>query len=42
MAVETWDDVIKACKALYDFMKEQQQDDEQDVSASPQIYFSDE
>ena len=42
MAVETWDDVIKACKALYDFMKEQQQDDEQDVSASPQIDFSDE
>ena len=42
MAVETWDDVIEACKALYDFMKEQQQDDEQDIPASPQIDFSDE
>jgi hypothetical protein len=41
MAVETWDDVIEACKALYDFMKEQQQD-EQDIPASPQIDFSDE
>ena len=42
MAVETWDDVIEACKALYDFMKEQQQDDEQDIPAIPQIDFSDE
>ena len=29
MAVETWEDVIEACRALYDFMKEQQ--DEQDT-----------
>ena len=42
MAVETWEDVIEACKALYDFMKEQQQDDEQNVSSNPQIDFSDE
>ena len=25
-SVETWDDVLKACKALYDFMKEKQEE----------------
>jgi hypothetical protein len=29
MAVETWEDVIEACKALYSFMKDQQEQNEQ-------------
>ena len=39
MAVETWEDVIEACKALYEFMKDQQEQNEEN---KPQYSFPDE
>lgn len=43
MAVNTWEDVITACKALYDYMKEQEKNNAESSDSKNQIQdFSDE
>ena len=38
MAVETWDDVIEACKALYEFMKQEQEDQPKEDQSVPSSF----